>query len=163
MVLLLHRVASTRVVFLFSFFFFFLVRRNPRIHVPPTPPGVSGRALLVEAATIQRIEHIAVGGGAAVGIAGIQHVPHIQAAARRAGRRGWGRCHTALRWLHWYIRRVVGRGGMACIIRVRLRRVLVVRWRVVGAWSGVRLVSGRGARGRNWCQVGWVRVLKPRS
>jgi hypothetical protein len=146
--------------------------RSPRIPVAFSrhflPVDVSGIAetFLLGATAIQRIEHVAVGTRATmrrIVVAGVEHVPHIQAAPCRAagsGSGGWSR--AALR--HWRIRRAVRRGGVARIVAVaRLRRgTPIVRCRIVGARSGVTLVS-RSRGGRNGRKVGRVRVVESRS
>lgn len=146
--------------------------RSPRIPVVFPhhflPLDVSGipETFLLGATAIQRIEHVAVGSGATLRriiIAGVEHVPDIQAApCRAAGSRSGGWSRAALR--HWGVRGAVRRGGVARIVTVpRLRRCTSIVWcRVVGARSGVTLVSRRGGR-RNGRKIGRVRIVESRS
>lgn len=120
------------------------------------------RILLLGPAAVQRIEHVTVSAGPALGIAWVQHIAHIQSTALRAtGRGGGGRCHTpwlrsptglGLRatldrnWrhtalvrshrrlvgLHGRERRSVRRGRGACIVTIS-------RWR-----RGASIVDRRG-------------------
>lgn len=61
------------------------------------PRGMSNKRLL-RATTVERIEHVAICARSALGVAGVQHVAHVQPASLRSTWRGSGRrCHTP--WL----------------------------------------------------------------
>lgn len=124
----------------------------------PAPPRA--KRLLIQPAAIQGIQHVAICAGAAVRIARIEHVAHIQPRARcAAGRRGRGRGDSSLGRLH---RRIRGVGGcrMTTVVVSRLRRgASIMRRGVVGRRGGVRLISWGGAGRRDGSEIGRVRVL----
>lgn len=101
----------------------------PRFYRPSPIPNLPLSAwfwwlsnLLIETAAIQRVEHVAIRAGAAVGIARVEHVPHVQpASCRGAGRRCGRRRHAALGRLHGRIRGAVRRGRMAAVVVCGLR------------------------------------------
>lgn len=145
---LLHRVASTRMSHSFALPAFHRVPAAGCFRRFPAQPVPVSHFLM--AASVERVEHVIVGVGAARVIV-VQHIAQAHATARRAGCRGRRGSCAALRSLQLWVRRAVGRGRVARFICVRhLRRgATVMRWWVV-RWSGrMCLVSRCDTSGRD--------------